>query len=281
MMQSRKDNGRAGPHGFTLIELLVVIAILALLLALLTPSLQQGRELARLAACAGNLRTIGTAVQQYAFQWETFLGPNGYLPDGQRVVWLQKHDVPFDASRCPATPAIIPNPGPSASPIRNTTRSRTYCINAYVRSHQVHGSYFGVGFGLGPYVRTPEGGLYGDFMRKPPGRVTNGDMIIASDHATPGRGYDGMFIRPFSTSALADDGSVNVSNWTLGFYHLGEKFTWADGGTGVKEGFNQSVHWDGRVEKRRVQEMYDDWYGPDHIGYYSKQHPSPYWTGYP
>jgi len=43
--------------GFTLIELLVVISIIALLVAILQPSLTAAREQARIAKCLSNLRS--------------------------------------------------------------------------------------------------------------------------------------------------------------------------------------------------------------------------------
>ena len=60
--------------GFTLIELLVVISIVALLVALLLPSLQNARDAAKMAHCLSNERQISVAMGVYVNDHE------GYLP---------------------------------------------------------------------------------------------------------------------------------------------------------------------------------------------------------
>ena len=62
---------------FTLIELLVVIAIIAILAAILLPTLQSARERARLTNCLGNIREVSTITLSY-------LNDSDYLVTGHK-----------------------------------------------------------------------------------------------------------------------------------------------------------------------------------------------------
>lgn len=74
--------------GFTLIELLVVVAIIALLMAILLPSLSKAREQARAVVCGTHLKSIGQGFFVYAGntgdyiptidQWSGSVTPNQY-----------------------------------------------------------------------------------------------------------------------------------------------------------------------------------------------------------
>ena len=58
--------------GFTLIELMVVVSIIALLMAILLPSLGQAREQARKVVCLSNLHQLANAVEAYVQDYNAY-----------------------------------------------------------------------------------------------------------------------------------------------------------------------------------------------------------------
>jgi len=71
-------------RSFTLIELLVVVAIIALLLAIILPSLSNARQSALRVACVTKLRDLSIASSYYAQDNEGYL-PCGYYTSGYGV----------------------------------------------------------------------------------------------------------------------------------------------------------------------------------------------------
>ncbi len=64
--EQRTTNDELRSGAFTLVELLIVIAVIAVLVAILLPSLARAREAGRRAVCMGHLRQLQTAWHAYA-----------------------------------------------------------------------------------------------------------------------------------------------------------------------------------------------------------------------
>jgi len=72
---------------FTLIELLVVIAIISILMAMLLPSLKIAREKAKQIACLSNLKQSGTALTNYALDFDGLMLTAGSPSCGEQLMW--------------------------------------------------------------------------------------------------------------------------------------------------------------------------------------------------
>jgi prepilin-type N-terminal cleavage/methylation domain-containing protein/prepilin-type processing-associated H-X9-DG protein len=85
-------------RAFTLVELLVVIAIIAILIAILLPSLRRAKEAGLRITCASNMRAIGQAFVMYAQENKGFFPRPGTeaLPEDW-IYWQRGRNI--DESR--------------------------------------------------------------------------------------------------------------------------------------------------------------------------------------
>jgi prepilin-type N-terminal cleavage/methylation domain-containing protein/prepilin-type processing-associated H-X9-DG protein len=85
-MTSQRTHRRRGRRGFSLVELLVVIGIIALLIAILLPSLQKARREAMRVQCQAQLKDVGNHLLIYANQWRGWMFPPemGFGPDPEK-----------------------------------------------------------------------------------------------------------------------------------------------------------------------------------------------------
>jgi prepilin-type N-terminal cleavage/methylation domain-containing protein/prepilin-type processing-associated H-X9-DG protein len=153
-------------RGFTLVEVLVVVGVIAMLLAILMPTIRGLRDQARTTACVANLRAIGQAFATYRagndnYMPPVYTGPDrtiapledrsvfavtpfppGHTADGQGVfepvgykVWadilIESTGIPRDRFVCPSARG----PGRVSSSVASTGSLESflgYGINAYI-----------------------------------------------------------------------------------------------------------------------------------------------------
>jgi prepilin-type N-terminal cleavage/methylation domain-containing protein len=89
-MKPQRAVSRSAPRAFTLIELLVVIAIIALLVAILLPSLSLAKEIARRTICRGNLNGWGKALSMYTTMYKGYVPRSWHRGGSSSVFWIEQ-----------------------------------------------------------------------------------------------------------------------------------------------------------------------------------------------
>ena len=115
-MQIRRSNGR---RGFTLVELLVVIGIIAVLIAILLPSLRKASLQAKQVVCESNLRQLFGYMVMYCNNNKGFMFPVGARDANGNYATLGTNVMPHE--RWPVimfnipVPAVLPYPNDEAA----------------------------------------------------------------------------------------------------------------------------------------------------------------------
>jgi prepilin-type N-terminal cleavage/methylation domain-containing protein/prepilin-type processing-associated H-X9-DG protein len=103
-MHAPKLPARQGARGFTLIELLAVILIISILVAALTPMINDAIERAKVNACQANLRAIYQGMIQYNIQYNRAPDQSGAKFMAQLISKKAMENTKPNAERltCPA-----------------------------------------------------------------------------------------------------------------------------------------------------------------------------------
>lgn len=161
---------------FTLVEMLTVIAIIAILAAVLIPSLAAGRERSRRAYCQNNLGQIGKALMAYVNDNQDRLPP--VSRDGTSSAWdkdiLSYLNYQTNVFQCPS------------DPYRTAADSswRTYSANGGVNYSPTNRAPFG------GYSQTPPPLRFADLD------YNKGDIILIGERpgdAESNRGHVGVY----------------------------------------------------------------------------------------
>jgi len=111
------NSSRGSSRAFTLIELLVVVAIIAVLAAMLLPSLKAAKDKAKAVQCVNNQRQLSAAMVMYSDDFGGVIAPYAFFGTGQYWWWTidsyltQKPMGPSGTFRsraliCPSNPAV-------------------------------------------------------------------------------------------------------------------------------------------------------------------------------
>jgi prepilin-type N-terminal cleavage/methylation domain-containing protein/prepilin-type processing-associated H-X9-DG protein len=139
--------------GFTLIELLVVISIIALLLAILMPSLHKARNQARSVVCQSHLKQWGTVFAVYLEENNGHLGRlDWFLSDALEISKEENKKIHF----CPMAVRPGNKPYPEGNFLDSYTNGSKYHLNC-----TLHNLMPGVGSAFEAWKRGSWSASYG------------------------------------------------------------------------------------------------------------------------
>ncbi len=230
-------------RAFTLVELLVVTAIIAILAALLLPSLSRARGSAHSAVCKSNLRQWGVALRLYLDNFGSYV-PNAMLePPTQavgfwywrlgRCIGVPDADLRWAELPDPITRAVAPGrakgilvcPGLALTPVLDPSPSGpvryigSYGYNAFGYGSAYDGASLGLGGRLlhGDLPEVPENIrlIRESEVHVPSDMIAIGDVMIIAEWGGAAR-YTHPELWPYYPETQADLGLDDSNPLTVG-----------------------------------------------------------------
>lgn len=206
-------------RAFTLIELLVVIAIIAILAALLLPSLSAAKQRAYTTQCMSNLHQLAVGWYTYATDFNDYIPPDnwngqgGYAAASEAGSWVTGDALDTDINEIIVGVQYLYNPNVNAYHCPADYSLNSAGTGLRFRSYSMDGY-------LGNYEKTEPDGYY---------------VFRLSDMTLPSPG--GVFVFADENEQCIDDGILTIRyapdntwvNWPASRHQNGCVFSFGDG----------------------------------------------------
>lgn len=213
-------------HSFTLIELLVVVAIIAVLAAMLLPSLQKARESGKKTVCLGNMRQIHLGLMMYSDDNNGWFPPvhtttmNAFIRDNSGTAswdytgtsWMPRSVPVTKILICPGADRVFTETWPLSG---NYGATGTYCSTYHIlaatgNSAATSFNYYGIPTWGTAY---PQSGNYRPVV--PNIRFLNSTI---TGYGTPSDGVGAIYVWSAAEQAAVVDGFDPSDSQWLGMY---------------------------------------------------------------